>query len=64
MGKWIEKTKEYWKDPVWSKVISAGIIFVAGTLLTSIYAIFRSIYLKVSFIDTARVVSGVFIYGS
>lgn len=58
MGKWIEKSKEYWKDPVWSKVISAGIIFVAGALLTSIYAALRSIYLKVSFVDTVKVFSG------
>lgn len=54
MNKWIEKTKELWRDPVWSKVIAAGIIFVSGTLFTSLYAIFQIIYSKISFIDTLK----------
>ncbi len=54
MDKWIEKIKEYWKDPVWSKVIAAGIIFIIGTLLTSLYAIFQTIFSKISFIDTFK----------
>jgi hypothetical protein len=54
MDKWIEKIKEYWKDPVWSKVIAAGIIFVIGTLLTSLYALFQNIFSKISFIDTFK----------
>lgn len=29
-----EKVKEIWKDPVWSKVISAGIIFIIGGIYT------------------------------
>lgn len=48
----IEKLKEYWKDAVWSKVIATGIIFVIGTLLTSLYAIFQSVFSKISFKDT------------
>ena len=54
MDKWIEKIKEYWKDPVWSKVIATGIIFIIGTLLTSLYALFQSIFSKISFIDTFK----------
>ena len=54
MNKWTEKIKEYWKDPVWSKVIAAGIIFVIGTLLTSLYAIFQNIFSKISFADTFK----------
>lgn len=30
-----EKLKEIWKDPVWSKVISAGIIFIVGVFYTA-----------------------------
>ena len=52
MTKLFEKLKEYWKDAVWSKVIAAGIIFVLGTIFTTLYAIFKIIYSKISFKDT------------
>jgi hypothetical protein len=55
MNKWIEKIKEYWKDPVWSKVIATGIIFVLG----AIYAIIQSIVSKISFIDTLKSIYGI-----
>jgi hypothetical protein len=52
MNERIEKIKEYWKDPVWSKVIATGIIFVIGTFLTALYAIIQNVVSKISFIDT------------
>lgn len=45
--------KKYWTDPVWSKVISAIIIFVGGTVVTSIYIFIKSIYEKVAFKSVA-----------
>lgn len=48
MNKQIETLKEYWKDPVWSKVISAGIIFAIGALFTTLYTFFQSVYSKVA----------------
>jgi hypothetical protein len=41
--------KSYWHDPVWSKVISAGIIFLFGTLLTSIYLGIQAIVERIPF---------------
>ncbi len=41
--------QKYWPDPVWSKVISAGIITVVGSILTAIYVLLKSLYDKVSF---------------
>jgi hypothetical protein len=29
--------QKYWPDPVWSKVISAVIIAIGGTILTTLY---------------------------
>ncbi|WP_163397471.1 hypothetical protein [Flavobacterium fluviatile] len=55
MNKWIGKIKEYWKDPVWSKVIAAGIIFILGT----IYAIIQSIVSKISFLDIPESIYGI-----
>jgi hypothetical protein len=41
--------KKYWSDPVWSKVISAIIITIGGTILTSLYILFKSVTEKVAF---------------
>lgn len=38
---------KYWTDPVWSKVISAGIITVFGSVLTAIFVLIKSLYEKV-----------------
>jgi hypothetical protein len=40
--------QKYWPDPVWSKVISAGIIAILSGILTAIYVLFKSSYDKVS----------------
>ncbi|MES2590024.1 MAG: hypothetical protein V4622_13680 [Bacteroidota bacterium] len=44
-----ELLKRNWNDPVWSKVISAGILATLGLFGTFLYAFFRSLYLHVSF---------------
>lgn len=41
--------KENWKDPVWSKVIAAGIISILGVLITSIHSLITTIFSKISF---------------
>jgi hypothetical protein len=41
--------KNYWSDPVWSKVISAGIITVLGSILTTIYLLIKAFIDKISF---------------
>lgn len=41
--------KENWKDPVWSKVISAVIIAVGGFIITTIYSIIKSLISGLSF---------------
>ncbi|MDI1354772.1 MAG: hypothetical protein PSX36_07635 [bacterium] len=46
--------QKYWPDPVWSKVISAVIITVVGSILTTIYVILKSLYDKVSFKSVAK----------
>lgn len=43
---------KYWNDPVWSKVISAGIITVLGTIITTIYLFIQSILDKISFTES------------
>lgn len=35
----MKTSKEFWSDPVWSKVISAGIIAVLGTLIIGSYSL-------------------------
>jgi len=40
---------EYWGDPVWSKVISAGIIAVLGSIITTLYLLGKSLIDKISF---------------
>jgi len=54
MKKAIEIIKTYWKDPVWSKVIAAGIIFVLGSISTGLYSIFKNLYSQISFKDTFK----------
>jgi len=44
MKKLITNIKPYWNDPVWSKVISAGIIFILGSLITLIWTIVKSLF--------------------
>ncbi len=51
MNKLILAIKENWKDPVWSKVIAAGIISVAGFILTTLYSLIKSLFTKISFGD-------------
>lgn len=51
--------KKYWLDPVWSKVISAIIIAIGGTILTTIYILIKSLYEKV---ELKSVASEVFDY--
>ena len=46
--------KKYWPDPVWSKVISAIIITIGGTIITTIYISIRSLYEKVAFKSIAN----------
>jgi len=52
MKKLILTIKENWKDPVWSKVIAATIISIAGLILSSIYALIESLYQQISFLDS------------
>lgn len=56
MNKYIEKIKKYWPDPVWSKVIAAGIIFVLGTIFTTFYTIFIILYEKISLFEVLNTV--------
>jgi hypothetical protein len=41
--------KNIWSDAVWSKVISAGIIFLLGTFITTIYLLIKSIIFNIPF---------------
>lgn len=41
--------EKYWPDPVWSKVISAVIIAVGGSILTAFYVLVKSLYEKIPF---------------
>ena len=46
----IENFKEkYWKDPVWSKVISFVIIGVGTFIITTLYIWIKSLYAQVPF---------------
>jgi hypothetical protein len=45
---------QYWGDPVWSKVISAGIIAVLGSIITTLYLLGKAIVDKVSFKEAFR----------
>mgnify|MGYP001338840797 CR=1 FL=1 len=49
MKKIILTIKENWKDPVWSKVIAAGIITIITSVLTALYAFIKMLYSKISF---------------
>lgn len=40
---------KYWGDPVWSKVISAGIIAVLGSIITTLYLLGKALIDKISF---------------
>lgn len=46
--------KENWKDPVWSKVISAVIIAVGGFILTTLYSLVKSLISGLSFDNVLR----------
>ncbi|MBB1139020.1 MULTISPECIES: hypothetical protein [Myroides] len=46
MDKIKDKIKEYWKDPVWSKVIASGVLAVLGGLFYLMKKIILSISLK------------------
>ncbi len=52
MKKAVTIIQENWKDPVWSKVISAGIIAVISFILASIYALIKNIFSKVPFTES------------
>lgn len=52
MKKIILIIKENWKDPVWSKVIAAGIIAILGFLLTTLYSLVISLIDSISFKDS------------
>lgn len=58
-GNLTAKLKESWKDPVWSKVISAGIIFILGSLFTALYTLVTPLFSNVSFIDSLNMLWGV-----
>lgn len=40
---------KYWGDPVWSKVISAGIITVLGSIITTLFLLGKALVDKISF---------------
>lgn len=40
---------EHWKDPVWSKVISAAIITVSGSIITTLFLLIKSLFISISF---------------
>jgi len=42
---------KYWDDPVWSKVISAGIITVLGSVITTLYLLGKALIDKITFKD-------------
>ncbi|MFV0198151.1 hypothetical protein OBK01_08060 [Empedobacter falsenii] len=46
--------KENWNDPVWSKVISAVIIAVAGFILTTLYSLVKSLISGLTFDNVLR----------
>lgn len=52
------KNKNYWNDPVWSKVISAVIIYVGGIILLAIYAFIKSLLQNVHFGDVISQIIG------
>lgn len=39
----------YWRDPVWSKVISSGIVVILGSTFTYIYLLAKTLIDKISF---------------
>lgn len=41
--------KKCWKDPVWSKVIAAGIVSIFTFTLSGLYALFAKLFAQVSF---------------
>lgn len=41
--------EKYWGDPVWSKVISAGIITVLGSIITTLFLLGKALIDKISF---------------
>ena len=49
MRRLVSIIKENWKDPVWSKVIAAGIIAALGFILTSLYSLVVSLIQSISF---------------
>lgn len=52
MRKIILTIKENWEDPVWSKVIATSIITIIGFVLTTLYALVKLLFSKISFSDT------------
>lgn len=54
MKKLILTIKENWEDPVWSKVIAAGIISFAGFFLTALYSFIKSLFTSISFGDAFK----------
>lgn len=54
MKKLIFAIRENWEDPVWSKVIAATIITLAGFVLTTLYSLFVSLYYSASFLEIIK----------
>ena len=46
--------KKYWKDPVWSKVIAAGIISLLTFIIGVFYTLFQLIYNQIPFIEISQ----------
>ena len=55
-----EILKKYWRDPVWSKVISFIIISLGSSILTAIYISIQSIYNNESVIKPLRKITNYF----
>lgn len=61
MKRIILNIKENWKDPVWSKVISAVIIAIGGFILTTLYSLINSL---ISGLSIVNVISQVYAFFS
>lgn len=46
--------KENWKDPVWSKVISAVILGIGTLVLTTAYSLLKAIFSEISFMNVFK----------
>ena len=54
MRKLYSIVKENWNDPVWSNVIATGIVAIAGSVLTAIYAIFKFFISNISIQESLK----------